>query len=108
MTTIVLFGGPSDERHVSVASAQNIVQALSTPLCWFWAPGGEVHDVAVDDLLNHRRPFEIDFNPTRPALWPDLEQALDTVPVDDPLFLLALHGTEGEDGTVQRMLEQRA
>lgn len=108
MNTIVLFGGRSDERHVSVASAQNVVRALGTPLCWFWAPGGAVHDVAVDDLLDHRRPFEVDFDPTRPALWPDLEQALDTVPVDDPVFLLAVHGTEGEDGTLQRMLEKRS
>lgn len=108
MTTIVLFGGPSDERHVSVASAQNVVRALGSPLCWFWAPNGPVHDVAVNDLLGHQQPFEIDFQPARPAIWPDLEQALDTLPVDDPVFLLALHGTAGEDGTVQRMMERRS
>jgi D-alanine-D-alanine ligase len=108
VTTIVLFGGPSDERHVSVASAQNIVRALGSPLCWFWAPSGPVHDVAINDLLGHQRPFEIDFQPARPALWPDLEQALDTLPVDDPVFLLALHGTAGEDGTVQQMMERRS
>ena len=107
MSTIVLFGGPSDERHVSVASAQAIVRALGTPLAWFWAPDGPVHDVAVDDLLTHQRAFEIDFQPRRPAIWPNLEQALDTLPVEDPVFLLALHGGAGEDGTVQRMLEQR-
>ena len=107
MTNIVLFGGRSDERHVSVASAQTVVKALGSPLCWFWAPNGAVHDVAVDNLLRHRRPFEIDFNPTRPALWPDLEQALDTLPVEDPVFVLAVHGTEGEDGTLQRMMERR-
>src|SRR5258708_3103967 len=95
MTTIVLFGGPSDERHVSVASAQNIVRALGNPLSWFWAPDGPVHDVAVDDLLSHQRPFEIDFQPRRPALWPNIEQALDTLPVDDPIFVLALHGGAG-------------
>jgi D-alanine-D-alanine ligase len=107
MTTIVLFGGRSDERHVSVASAQNVVRTLGAPMAWFWAPNGAVHDVAADDLLAHQRAFELDFNPSRPALWPDLEQALDTLPVEDPLFLLALHGGEGEDGTVQRMLEFR-
>ena len=109
MTNIVLFGGRSDERHVSVASAQNVVHALGSPLplCWFWAPTGVVHDVAVTELLAHARPFEIDYLPSRPAIWPDLEQALDTVPVEDPVFLLALHGGEGEDGTVQRMLEAR-
>jgi D-alanine-D-alanine ligase len=107
-TVIVLFGGPSDERHVSVASAQNVVRSLRTPpLAWFWAPGGAVHDVAIPDLLAHQRPFELDFEPARPAIFHDLEMALDTLPVDDPLFLLALHGTGGEDGTLQRMLESR-
>lgn len=107
MTTIVLFGGRSDERHVSVASAQNIARTLDSPLCWFWTPDGAVHDVGVPELLAHQNPFVADFVPSRPAIWPDLEQALDTLPVDDPVFLLALHGGEGEDGTVQGWMETR-
>ena len=107
MTVIVLFGGRSDERHVSVASAQNIVRTLGAPLAWFWAPNGAVHDVNRDELLSHPSPFTNDFQPSRPAIWPDLEMALDTLPVEDPVFLLALHGGEGEDGTVQRMMEAR-
>lgn len=107
MTTIVLFGGPSDERHVSVASAQNVVRNLPGVLAWFWAPGGAVYDVAPADLLAHARPFEVDFEPARPAIWPDLEMALDTMPVEDPVFLLALHGTGGEDGALQELLERR-
>jgi len=107
MTVIVLFGGRSDERHVSVASAQNIVRTLGAPLAWFWAPNGEVYDVNREELLAHPNPFVNDFQPSRPAIWPDLEMALDTLPVDDPVFLLALHGGEGEDGTVQRMMEAR-
>ncbi len=109
MITVLLFGGRSDERHVSVASAQNVVRTLedSSPLCWFWAPNGAVHDVGIPELLAHARPFELDYVPSRPAIWPDLEQALDTIPVDDPVFLLALHGGEGEDGSVQRLLESR-
>jgi D-alanine-D-alanine ligase len=106
--TIVLFGGPSDERHVSVASAQNILRTLgSTALAWFWAPDGSVYDVSANDLLGHQRPFELDFLPSRPAIFPDIEQALDTMPVDNPVFLLALHGTGGEDGTLQELLERR-
>jgi D-alanine-D-alanine ligase len=107
MTTIVLFGGTSDERHVSVASAQNVLRTLGEGLAWFWAPNGAIHDVAAADLLAHQRPFEIDYEPARPAIFPTLEQALDTLPVDDPVFLLALHGGSGEDGTVQRMFEAR-
>jgi D-alanine-D-alanine ligase len=119
MTVIVLFGGRSDERHVSVASAQNVVRTLNAPrdretakpqdsvLGWFWAPNGAVYDVNRDELLLHPNPFTNDFHPSRPAIWPDLEMALDTLPVEEPLFLLALHGGEGEDGTVQAMLESR-
>ena len=107
MTVIILFGGRSDERHVSVATGQNIARTLPSALCWFWAPDGSVTDVAPQELIAHQRPFENDFQPSRPAVWPDLEQALDTLPVEDPVFLLALHGGEGEDGTVQQMLEQR-
>lgn len=105
---IVLFGGPSDERHVSVASAQNVLHALGADvLAWFWAPDGTVHDVAVKEVLAHEQAFVTDFVPSRPAIFPDMEQALDTLPVDEPVFLLALHGTGGEDGTLQRLLEAR-
>ena len=109
-TTIVLFGGTSDERHVSVASAQNVLRAFAgdgNVLAWFQGPDGAVHDVAVREVLAHERPFVTDFVPSRPAIFPDAEQALDTLPVDDPVFLLALHGTGGEDGTLQRLFEAR-
>ena len=66
-----------------------------------------MHDVASADLLAHQRAFELDFEPSRPAIFPTIEQALDTLPVDDPVFLLAVHGGPGEDGTLQRMLEER-
>jgi len=107
VTPIVLFGGRSDERHVSVASAQNVLRTLDRVLAWYWAPEGSVHDVRASDVIEQQRPFELDFVPVRPAIFPDLEQALDTLPVEEPLFLLALHGGEGEDGTVQAMLEKR-
>lgn len=107
MTVILLFGGSSDERHVSVATAQSVARMFGNPLCWFWASDGAIYDVPVSEVLGHERPFEIDFDPKRPAIWPTLEQALDTLPVDDPAFFLGLHGGAGEDGTVQRMMEQR-
>lgn len=107
MTVILLFGGSSDERHVSVATAQSVGRTLGNPLCWFWASYGAVYDVPVSEVLAHERPFEIDFDPKRPAIWPTLEQALDTLPVDDPVFFLGLHGGSGEDGTVQTMMERR-
>ena len=83
------------------------MRTLGSPLAWFWAPSGAVYDVNRDELLAHQKPFTADFDPSRPALWPDLEMALDTLPVDDPVFLLALHGGEGEDGGVQGLMERR-
>ncbi len=106
-STIILFGGRSDERHVSVASAQNMARSVDSALLWYWSSDGAVYDVAPAELLAHARPFELDYIPSRPAIWPDLEQALDTLPVENPVFFLALHGGEGENGTVQRLMEAR-
>jgi D-alanine-D-alanine ligase len=106
-TPIILFGGASDERHVSVASAQNLARLLPKALFWFWAPEGAVHDVAMREVVAHQNPFTEDYLPSRPAIFPDIEQALDTLPVEDPVFVLALHGYGSEDGPLQRMFEER-
>lgn len=106
MPPIVLFGGRSDERQVSVASAQNVVRTLGSSLPWFWGTDGAVYDIRHDDLLHHQHPFEIDLVPKRAARWATMERALDDAP-GDAMFFLALHGGEGEDGTLQRMLEAR-
>lgn len=106
-TTIILFGGGGSERLVSVATAQNVGRALGGDLFWYWSPGGAIHDVSLAELLAHQQPFEREFEPTRPAIWPNLEQALDTMPVAEPVVFLAVHGGEGEDGTVQEMFERR-
>src|SRR5512140_914299 len=105
--TIILFGGRSDERQVSVASAQNVARTLGTPICWFWAPGGAVHEVSVAELIAHERAFENDFAASSEPMARDLAGTLDGYDPDQAVFLLALHGGEGEDGTVQRLLEQR-
>ena len=35
--TIILFGGLSSERHVSVASAQHLCSIVTKGELWFWA-----------------------------------------------------------------------
>lgn len=103
---IVLCGGVSDERQVSVASGQNVVRTLELPEAWFQAESGAVHRIPAADLLAHQRPFEVDFVPPRPPDFATLDDALDAVPEGTVIFL-ALHGTGGEDGTLQRALEAR-
>lgn len=107
---IVLFGGVSSERRVSVASARNVVSALSGsppgPRCLFLAPDGAVHEVEGRALDAHTRPFEEDFVPDAAPLAGSLAAFLDALS-RDVVLLLALHGGDGENGVVQRALEER-
>src|SRR6266478_7928770 len=102
---IILFGGTSNERRVSVASAQHIAAVLDEAEAWFLAPTGAVHPVTRDELAAFERAFERDFKPAAAAAFPSVVSAFESQP--SRVYLLALHGGEGEDGTVQRMLEAR-
>jgi D-alanine-D-alanine ligase len=104
---VVLFGGPSSERKVSVASAQNVASVLEQAEAWFWAREGAIHRVERSALLGHQRPFEVEFDPRNEPAWRSLQDALDD-PRSRPLtFVLAVHGTGGEDGAAQKLFEQR-
>jgi len=105
--TIVLFGGPSEERHVSVAEAQHVAATLQDVDCWYWAPDGAVHDVPRADLFQHEQPFTSEFVPRLPPMASSLESALDALSGERPAFFITLGGVKGEDGTVQQMLAQR-
>src|SRR5438067_8221826 len=102
---IILFGGTSNERRVSVASAQHVAAVLGEAEAWFLAPSGAVNRVTREELAAFERPFERDFKPAAPAAFTSVVAALENQP--SRVFLLALQGGEGEDGTVQRMLEAR-
>jgi D-alanine-D-alanine ligase len=110
---ILLFGGTSREHRVSVASAQYLANVLSSCRCWFMDRGGAVHECDARTLIEHQRAFERDFEPGRAgtsATWPDLETAMDALDPDlarSAVFVLALHGGAGEDGTLQRVFESR-
>ncbi|MGZ6126372.1 MAG: D-alanine--D-alanine ligase family protein [Myxococcales bacterium] len=102
---IILFGGTSNERRVAVASAQNVSAVLDGAEAWFLAPTDAVHQVSRQALATFERPFERDFTPDAPAKFPTVIAAFESAP--SRVWLLALHGGEGEDGTIQRMLEAR-
>ncbi|MES1171992.1 MAG: ATP-grasp domain-containing protein [Bacteroidota bacterium] len=113
---ILLFGGTSDERLVSVASAQNLLgvtlddHGAPTPLemePWFIHPDGRAQACGARVVLAHARPFETPFVLDEPsASRPSLEAGLDSIaPSPGTVFLLAVHGGQEEDGTLQRRLE---
>jgi D-alanine-D-alanine ligase len=103
---IILFGGRCSERKVSVASAQHLAEVLSSATLWFWSPRGEVFEVAKQALVAHDRPFEMDFVPTSKAAYGSIAAALDAA-TPAQTFVLSLHGGEGEDGTLQALMESR-
>jgi D-alanine-D-alanine ligase len=110
MRIAVLMGGVSEERDVSLASGAQVAAALREA-------GHEV--VAVDTTRGalsseeERRLLHSGVNalpPTKQAL--DLLQTGDTTALtespqvkDADVFFLALHGGQGEDGTLQCLLE---
>lgn len=105
--TVILFGGSSSERLVSVASAQNVSRVLGEAAAWFLGAAGEVTEISPSALAAHAEPFTRPFEPNGRRVGATLAAALDSVVGRDVAFFLALHGGEGEDGTVQRQLESR-
>ncbi|RPF55748.1 D-alanine--D-alanine ligase family protein [Aquisalibacillus elongatus] len=77
MKIAVLYGGTSKEREVSLSTGKGIIQALKK--------------------LNHDV-IGIDFNPR------DLNHTMEHIQ-DVDLVFIGLHGKQGEDGTVQGLLE---
>jgi D-alanine-D-alanine ligase len=104
---VILFGGGSSERLVSVASAQNVSTHLPEAACWFLSKDGGVFVTPPAALAAHQRPFEQEFVPAGTPTWPSLEAALDAPGAKGLTFFLALHGGDGENGVTQRLLEQR-
>lgn len=106
MALILLFGGKSEERRVSVASAQNVADTLPEAQPWYLSPTGEIFACPRQTLLQHARPFETDFEPKVGVTFATLEEALQKEKDAKPTFFLALHGGEGEDGTLQAEFER--
>lgn len=100
---VILFGGSSEERLVSVASAQNIATVIPEATLWFWTKDGKIHEISATELSSHAEAFTKEFVPVSPVSAQSLPEALKTL--NGKTVIIALHGTEGEDGTLQKKLE---
>lgn len=116
---LILFGGRSGEHEVSLQSGRNVFQALDTdlfePILVGITPEGlwKRYSSSQEFLLNPDDPEKISlapggdqvllrFEPGTGAVLQSLESA-DRQVID--VVFPALHGTYGEDGTLQGMLE---
>jgi len=105
MQATILFGGTNKERLVSVASAQALHRALPDADLWFWDVDDTVHAVTSEKLLNHTRPFEVDFKPENRGI--NLAEALDKAAAEARVLVLGLHGGRAENGELQATCEMR-
>lgn len=103
---ILLFGGESDERLVSVASAQALAHALDKVTLWFWDKSGNVFDIKYDELVNHKNSFIAEFVPNNNALFNNITEAIASKLSENHVFLLGVHGGFGENGSLQALLEK--
>jgi D-alanine-D-alanine ligase len=116
----VLFGGRSGEHEVSLQSAASVLKALDpakyevTPIAITkegrWLLGGALKENTVPELstvLEHGKPVMPPSDPADPRLVP-LNSTEVSTSVRSPgldMIFPVLHGTFGEDGTVQGLLE---
>jgi D-alanine-D-alanine ligase len=112
----ILFGGRSGEHEVSLNSAASILQALDAAKYEVvpigitregrWLVGSSA-DRLLPGVLQNGKPVTASVDPTGPKLIPlnsTLVKAGTGGPEIDVIFPV-LHGTFGEDGTVQGLLE---
>jgi D-alanine-D-alanine ligase len=108
----VLFGGRSGEHEVSLISAASVIQALDSekyeavPIGITkdgrWLAGTAAHKMLPDVLRSGERVM-LSADPNVAALVPVSNSRPDALRVD--VVFPVLHGTYGEDGTVQGLLD---
>jgi D-alanine-D-alanine ligase len=109
----VLFGGRSGEHEVSLASAASVIRALdpekyeAVPIGISkdgrWLAGTKANQMLPEVLKNGER-VSLPPDPTAAALLP-ISQGAGRPSIAVDVVFPVLHGTFGEDGTVQGLLE---
>ncbi len=102
---VLVFGGNSEERMVSVASAQNLSKQFTFSKLLYQSPDELVYEVSPTELQNHQDVFTKEFKPesTKP-LARNLSEAISFL-YGQTVFL-GYHGSQGENGEVQKLFEQ--
>ncbi|QQG34839.1 MAG: hypothetical protein HYS16_00820 [Deltaproteobacteria bacterium] len=106
MKLILIFGGQSLEHKVSIATAQNISTSSMLKFdYWYWTENGEVLIIKKIDLKLHRNPFKKDFQPLFGNRYKNIKDAIIQESSVFDVFILGLHGGDGENGQFQKLLE---
>jgi D-alanine-D-alanine ligase len=101
---VLVFGGASDERLVSVASAQGLASSYTFDSLCYFDTQGRGFDVTSEALMAHEKAFQNEFRPQSEAAFQSFEQGF--TKWKGAVLFLGFHGTEGEDGQMQSALEK--
>lgn len=104
--SILWFGGDSEERLVSVASAQNLVKNFDFDEIYFWDVSGEVYQESQSDVVTHANPFTECYQPkgskvSQAGLASDFLMGFQKATI-----FLGFHGGIAENGVLQTELER--
>ncbi|HXH74439.1 MAG TPA: ATP-grasp domain-containing protein [Bacteriovoracaceae bacterium] len=102
--SVILFGGNSEERLVSMASAQNISGQLPEAALWFLAKDGRVYLLTKEEVAGHKDAFTVEFISKSPVKYQSLGDGMKDL--KGKVVIMGLHGTEGEDGQLQKQFEE--
>lgn len=100
---ILLFGGKSEERLVSVASAQNLAEQFKFSELIFQDKNEKLFKVTEVELFAHQDVFRSEFIPKTPAVAESLTAALDLF--RNKCVFLGWHGANSENGEIQKLFE---
>lgn len=101
---VILFGGSSEERLVSVASAQNVSEHFQFDEILFLDKKSFLYRLTKAELMAHQNPFTTELKMNKAAIASSVQEALPLL--KDKTLFLSLHGTEGEDGKIQDLFEK--
>ena len=114
ITVAVLFGGRSGEHEVSLMSARSVLSVLDPARYTIiqigishqgaWLGGENVLDALEKGDTSGLHPVFLSADPTRPGLFSIAGGQLEKI-ADIDVYFPVLHGTYGEDGTLQGLLE---
>ena len=101
--TVLLFGGNSEERLVSVASAQNLATQFKFSELIFQNKKEKLFRVTEAELFAHKDVFRSEFIPKSAAIAESLPAGLKFF--KNKTVFLGWHGAQGENGEIQKIFE---
>ena len=102
---ILIFGGLSSEKAVSIASSQSISLSFPTMKCIYWDSDNNIYMLDGLDLRLHRNSFKFIFKPIAKNWYANIKDAILQESTLCNVFIFGLHGGYGENGVLQRLLD---